>query len=55
MQFKFGKAKASLVKCTSVTECTLVTPAHAAETVDVLATANKAKSATAPGDKFTFN
>ena len=54
-KFKFGRATAKSVSCTSTTSCTLVVPAQAAAgTVDVLATANKAKSAIGPSDTFTY-
>jgi hypothetical protein len=54
--FKFGTAKATSVDCTSTTECTIVAPAHAAGTVDVKATVNKATSATSrPADEFTYS
>jgi len=54
--FKFGTAKASAVNCGSSTSCTLVSPPHAAGTVDVKATVNKAASAkNAPADQFTYS
>jgi hypothetical protein len=54
--FKFGTAKATSVECTSTTECTVVSPAHAAGIVDVKATVNKATSATSrPADQFTYS
>jgi hypothetical protein len=53
--FKFGTAKATLVNCTSTTECTVASPAHAVGTVDVKATVNKLSSAKkAPADQFTY-
>jgi hypothetical protein len=54
--FKFGPAKATSVECTSTTECTVVSPAHAAGIVDVKATVNKITSATSrPADEFTYS
>jgi alpha-tubulin suppressor-like RCC1 family protein len=53
--FKFGTAKATSVNCASTTECTMLSPAHAAGAVDIVATANKAVGAkTPPGDRFTY-
>jgi hypothetical protein len=51
----FGQAAAESVDCTSTTECTVVSPAHAAGTVDVKATVNKVTSAKAAADQFTYN
>jgi hypothetical protein len=54
--FKFGAAKAASVECTSATECTVVSPPHAAGVVDVKATVNKVTSATSrPADEFTYS
>jgi hypothetical protein len=53
--FKFGTARATSVNCTSTTECTVVAPAHAAGTVDVLATANKETSLKEAADKYTYS
>ena len=54
--FKFGATKATSVNCTSTTECTVVSPAHAVGTIDVKATVNKLTSATSrPADEFTFD
>jgi len=53
--FKFGTTKATSVNCTSTMECTVVSPAHAAATVDVKATVNKVSSAKVLGDRFTYN
>jgi Regulator of chromosome condensation (RCC1) repeat/IPT/TIG domain len=54
--FLFGKAKATVVSCESTTTCTMLTPAHEAGTVDVIAQANKMRSpANAPADQFTFS
>jgi hypothetical protein len=53
--FKFGTANAKSVSCTSSTTCVLTAPPHAAGTVDVIATANKAKATVnAPADQFTY-
>ncbi|TML00374.1 MAG: hypothetical protein E6G34_01750 [Actinobacteria bacterium] len=54
--FKFGTAKASAVNCGSSTSCTLVSPPHAAGTVDVKATVSKVTSAkNAPADQFAYS
>jgi IPT/TIG domain len=53
--FKFGPIKATSVNCTSTTECTVVSPAHAVATVDVKATVNKVSSAKVLADRFTYN
>jgi hypothetical protein len=53
--FKFGTAKATSVNCTSSTECTMLSPAHTAGTVDVIATANKLNSPVVTGDKYTYS
>jgi IPT/TIG domain/Phosphate-induced protein 1 conserved region len=53
--FKFGTAKATSVNCISTTECTMVSPAHTAGTVDVIATVNKLKSPVVTGDKYTYS
>jgi IPT/TIG domain len=52
--FKFGKAKATSVNCTTSTSCTAVSPAHEAGTVDVKATVNKASSVKNALDRFTY-
>ena len=53
--FKFGKAKATAVLCSSSTSCTMKSPAGVAGTVNVTATVNKAVSpVNAPGDSFTY-
>jgi alpha-tubulin suppressor-like RCC1 family protein len=53
--FKFGTAKSKSASCASLTECTVLVPAHALGTVDVIATANKAKGeANPPADHFTY-
>ncbi len=54
--FAFGVAKGTSVECSSTTTCTVVSPAHTATTVDVVATVNKASSVkNPPADQFTFN
>ena len=53
--FKFGRTKAASVSCASSTSCTVVSPAHEAGTVDVIATVSKAKSPTSAGDRFTYS
>ena len=53
--FKFGTAKATSVNCTSTSECTMLSPAHPAGTVDVIATANKLNSPVVTGDKYTYS
>ena len=53
--FKFGTSKAKSVSCASTAECTVLVPAHALGTVDVIATTAKAKSeVNAPADRFTY-
>jgi alpha-tubulin suppressor-like RCC1 family protein len=55
-KFKFGTALSKSVNCTSTTQCTAVSPAHAVGTVDVKATVNKSSSVkNAPADQFTYN
>ena len=51
----FGGKAGKSVHCTSTTECTVVTPAHAAGTVDVKAIVNRATSPIATEDKFTYS
>jgi alpha-tubulin suppressor-like RCC1 family protein len=53
--FKFGRTKAASVSCTSSASCTVVSPAHEAGTVDVIATVSKVKSPTGAGDRFTYS
>jgi alpha-tubulin suppressor-like RCC1 family protein len=54
--FAFGKSVGRNVVCTSSTTCTLLTPPHAAGTVDVIAKVNKSSSAiNRPADQFTFS
>ncbi len=53
--FKFGRAKAGSVDCTSATSCTMLVPAQGAGTVDVTAQVGKLKSSiNPPGDDFTY-
>jgi len=60
---KFGAAKATAVNCTSwnvsnptvATTCTVTSPAHRAETVNVRATVNKVTSPHTPADRYTFS
>jgi IPT/TIG domain len=52
--FKFGSPKATAVNCSSSTKCTMLTPAHAAATVNVKATVNAIASPKSSGDAFTF-
>jgi hypothetical protein len=52
--FKFGTTKAKSVECSSSTSCTVVAPAHAAGTVDVVATVEKVESPLTEGDRFTY-
>jgi len=53
--FKFGTAKATSVSCASTTECTMLSPAHAAGSIDVIATVNKLSSPVVAGDKYTYS
>jgi alpha-tubulin suppressor-like RCC1 family protein len=54
--FKFGTVKAKSVSCTSSTTCVVTAPPHAAGTVDVVATVNKASTTVnAPADQFTYS
>jgi alpha-tubulin suppressor-like RCC1 family protein len=55
-KFTFGSTKATSVSCASSTECTLLSPAHAAGTVEVSAIVNKVSSLKEPpGDDFTYS
>jgi alpha-tubulin suppressor-like RCC1 family protein len=55
-RFRFGTTKATSVNCTSTTTCTVVSPAHAAGTVDVKAVVNHVISPrNRPGDQFAYN
>jgi IPT/TIG domain len=51
---RFGAVNASKANCSSSTTCTVVAPAHKAETVAVHATVNGVVSPKAPADTFTF-
>ena len=59
---KFGMRKATAVSCVSwdvanpaaETTCTVTSPAHGAETVDVRAVVNKATSPKTSGDQYTY-
>ncbi len=54
--FKFGATSGTSVDCSSSTECTIVSPAHAVGTVDVRATVNKVVSPkNAPADQFSYS
>ncbi|MFI4991686.1 MAG: IPT/TIG domain-containing protein [Solirubrobacterales bacterium] len=52
--FKFGSPKATLVNCTSSTTCTMLTPAHAAATINVKATISGLVSPKSSGDQYTY-
>ncbi|MGA2452678.1 MAG: IPT/TIG domain-containing protein [Solirubrobacteraceae bacterium] len=53
--FKFGKATATEVDCSSETSCTVTAPAGKAGSVEVTAEVGKGKSpADPPGDSFTY-
>jgi hypothetical protein len=52
--FKFGSPKATSVNCSSSTTCTMLTPAHAAATVDVKATVGGISGAKSSGDQYTY-
>jgi hypothetical protein len=53
--FKFGTASSKSVNCTSTTSCTVITPPHAAGTVDVKATVGGITSPKSSStDEFTF-
>jgi hypothetical protein len=55
-KFSFGGRRATSVNCGSTSECTVVTPAHAAGTVDVRAIVNKLSSLrNRPGDQFAYS
>jgi hypothetical protein len=53
-KFKFGKTKAKSVNCASATSCTVLAPAHGAETVDVTVQVAKETSPTCAGDHFAY-
>jgi IPT/TIG domain len=52
--FKFATAKATAVNCSSSTTCTMLSPPHAAATVNVKATVNGIASPKSSGDTFTY-
>ncbi len=52
--FIFGRARGSLVDCTSTTECSLVTPAGRAGTVDVRAVVGTDKSKKTDSGDYTY-
>jgi alpha-tubulin suppressor-like RCC1 family protein len=55
VKFKFGKGSSKSVQCSSTTSCTVLVPVgKATGTVDVIATAAKAKSTAAEGDHYTY-
>lgn len=51
---KFGTSKGRSVSCSSNTQCTVLTPAHAAGSVDVSAVVGKVASTRGAADHFTF-
>ena len=53
--FRFGTPKATAVNCSSSTSCTMLSPPHAAATVNVKATVGAIASPTSSGDKFTYS
>jgi hypothetical protein len=53
--FKFGKAKATAVECSSSTTCSVVSPGHAAGAVDVKVTVNKDTSRKSTADRYTYH
>jgi alpha-tubulin suppressor-like RCC1 family protein len=55
-KFGFGATRSTSVNCASSTECTVLSPAHGAGTVEVVATVNKVASLReAPADNFTYS
>lgn len=55
-RFLFGKTRATSVVCASTVECTMVSPAHEAGTVNVIAEAHTVKSpVNSPADSFTYS
>jgi alpha-tubulin suppressor-like RCC1 family protein/formiminotetrahydrofolate cyclodeaminase len=55
-KFLFGSARSKSVSCASSTECTVLSPANAAGTVEVVAIVNKVPSLKQPpGDNFTYS
>jgi hypothetical protein len=53
--FKFGTTSATSVSCASITTCTVVSPSHAVETVDVRATVAAMKSPKVAADQFGYS
>jgi len=53
--FKFGKARATAVNCTSTTSCTMLSPPSVAGAAEVKATVGKFTSAGTPADLFTYS
>jgi hypothetical protein len=53
--FKIGTASATPVSCASITTCTVVSPAHAVETVDVRATVAAMKTPKVAADQFGYS
>jgi hypothetical protein len=53
--FRFGTALATSVSCKSSTECTALTPKHAAATVYVTATVNSVKSPKTSAATYTYS
>jgi IPT/TIG domain/PQQ-like domain len=51
---KFGSTKGTSVNCLSSIQCTVVSPANEAGTVDVKATVNKVTSPKATTDRYTY-
>jgi hypothetical protein len=56
LSFVFGTTAATSVKCSSSTSCTMIAPAHAAGTVDILANTpwGYANSTPNPKDRYTY-
>jgi hypothetical protein len=52
--FKFGTSSATSVNCSSSTECTVATPAHAAGSVTVKATINHVTTAKTSASVYTY-
>jgi hypothetical protein len=53
--FKFAATPGTSVNCASSTQCTVVSPARKAGTVDVRATVSALTSPKAPADLFTYS
>jgi hypothetical protein len=51
---KFGESEATEISCPSSTQCTAVSPAHEAGTVDVTVTTTGGTSTTSAADQFTY-